>query len=251
MSVRSLAEMTWEDVQDLDKSRTVALLPVGAIEAHGPHLPLSTDNIIAEAMAREGGARLAARGYTVLMLPTLPYTTARFAAEFPGTISLWPRAASNVIADIARSLGRHGIRTIAVANAHLDPAHLEAITAAAKVVDEVGITLVFPNLTRVPWALRMTEEFKTGACHAGRYESSVVMAERPALVVEGIRRRLAPNPASLSEAIQKGKQTFQEAGGPDAYFGWPADASIGEGREVVEILGSILEDAVVEAMELP
>jgi creatinine amidohydrolase len=229
--------MTWEDVQDLDKSRTVALLPVGAIEAHGPHLPLSTDNIIAEAMAREGGA--------------LPYTTARFAAEFPGTISLWPRAASNVIADIARSLGRHGIRTIAVANAHLDPAHLEAITAAAKVVDEVGITLVFPNLTRVPWALRMTEEFKTGACHAGRYESSVVMAERPALVVEGIRRRLAPNPASLSEAIQKGKQTFQEAGGPDAYFGWPADASIGEGREVVEILGSILEDAVVEAMELP
>jgi creatinine amidohydrolase len=243
--------MTWEDVQDLDKSRTVAVLPMGAIEAHGPHLPLSTDNIIAEAMAREGGSRLVARGYNVLLLPTLPYTPAGFAAEFPGTISLGPRTASNLVADIARSLGRHGVRTMAVANAHLDPAHLEAVSAAAKVVESVGIALVFPNLTRAPWALRMTEEFKTGACHAGRYESSVVMAERPALVVEGIRRRLAPNPASLSQAIQKGKTTFQEAGGPDAYFGWPADASIGEGREVVEILGSILEEAVVEAMELP
>ncbi len=77
------------------------------------------------------------------------------------------------------------------------------------------------------------------------------MAERPSLVVEGVRRRLAPNPASLSEAIRKGKQTFREAGGPDAYFGWPADASIEEGRQIVEILGSILEDAVVEAMEHP
>ena len=45
MAIRELAELTWEDVRDLDRSRTVAVLPVGAVEAHGPHLPLGTDNV--------------------------------------------------------------------------------------------------------------------------------------------------------------------------------------------------------------
>jgi len=105
--------------------------------------------------------------------------------------------------------------------------------------------VVFPDLTRKPWADRMTDEFKTGACHAGRYESAVVMAERPGLVLDGIRKRLPPNPASLSEAIRDGKHSFEEAGGPLAYFGWPADATAEEGRTIVGVLGSILEDAVI------
>src|SRR5262245_39517096 len=63
MSVRELADLTWEEVRDLDHARAVAILPVGAVEAHGPHLPLGTDVVIARAMARAGAGHLAALGF--------------------------------------------------------------------------------------------------------------------------------------------------------------------------------------------
>ena len=58
MTVRRYDEMTWEEVHRLDRDRTLAILPVGATEAHGPHLPLSTDVLISEAMARAGAELL-------------------------------------------------------------------------------------------------------------------------------------------------------------------------------------------------
>jgi len=95
-----------------------------------------------------------------------------------------------------------------------------------------------------PWALRLGEEFRSGACHAGRFETSIVLAERPALVREAIRANLAANPASLSRAIREGRQNFAEAGGPRAYFGFPAEATADEGRATIDALGAILAEAV-------
>jgi creatinine amidohydrolase len=92
------------------------------------------------------------------------------------------------------------------------------------------------------------EEFKSGACHAGQFESSIVLREHPSGVRDKIRRTLPANPQSLSEAIKSGKRTFEEAGGPRAYFGNPAAASAEEGSALVDALGGILEEAVVEAM---
>ena len=57
---------------------------------------------------------------------------------------------------------------------------------------------------------------------------------------------LEPNPASLSDAIREGKQSFEDAGGPRAYFGWPADATAKEGRESVRTLGGLLAELVLE-----
>lgn len=249
MSIPSLSELTWEEARDLlAEPATVAILPVGAIEAHGPHLPLATDVLISVAMARAAAARLTARGRPVLVLPPLVYTAAGFAAGFPGTISLAPETVTAAIVDIGRSLTRHGLRIFAVANAHLDPDHLASIDRAVEALGrEDGLRVVFPNLTRKPWATRLSEEFKSGACHAGRFESSVVMAEREELVHEAIRRELPANPASLSDAIRQGLTTFEAAGGPDAYFGDPAAASAREGEATIDVLGSILEEAVLDA----
>ncbi len=61
-AVRELSTLTWPEVDALERARTVAVLPVGAIEAHGPHLPLGTDVIISRAMAAAGARRLDARG---------------------------------------------------------------------------------------------------------------------------------------------------------------------------------------------
>lgn len=243
-----LATLTWEEAGDR-LAGAVAILPVGATEAHGPHLPLGTDVVIAEAMARAAADLLESRGRPAIVLPSLAYSPAPFAAGFAGTISLRPATLTALVLDIARSLGAHGIRALAIANAHLDPDHLDALRAAAGERPEAGFpVIVFPDLTGRPWGSRLTEEFRSGACHAGRFEGSVVLAERPELVREVIRAGLPPNAVSLSEAIRAGAGTFEEAGGPRAYFGDPAAATAEEGRDTVTTLGGIVADAVDQAL---
>lgn len=245
MGVRELAGMTWEEARDLKRGRTVAILPVGALEAHGPHLPLDTDVVIARAMAGAGGRRLEARGRPAVLLPPLAYAAAGFADGFPGTVSTPPDATALTVLGIARSLTRHGFACLALANAHLDPDHLAALALGVKrAFAEALLPVAFPDLTQRPWAERLGEEFMSGACHAGRFEGSVVLAAAPSAVREELRSELAPNPASLSEAIRDGKRTFEEAGGPRAYFGWPAEATAEEGRRTIRTLGEILCDAV-------
>jgi creatinine amidohydrolase len=250
MPIRELFSETWESVRALARERLIAILPVGAIEAHGPHLPLGTDVVIAEAMARAAAARLAARGQETLLLPALAYTAAPFGAAFPGTISLAPATVTAVVTDIGRSLAAHGIPLLAFANAHLDPAHLASLHEAATALRGAGeIAVAFPDLTRRRWASRLTAEFQSGACHAGCYETSIVLAERAECVDDEVRRALPPVPYSLVAAIRAGKRTFEEAGGPRAYFGAPAAASAEEGERTIAVLAGILEDAVLEALE--
>ena len=249
MPVHELAQLTWEEVRDLDRERAVVVLPVGAIEAHGPHLPLDTDIVIATAMARTGAQKLAARGHIVVILPALAYTAARFGAAFQGTLSISGITVTAVIVDLARSLSEQRFRLLALANAHLDPEHLTALNEAVKLARaDRFLPIVFPDLTRRPWGSRLGDEFKSGACHAGQFESSIVMREEPDSVRNAVRRSLPPNPSSLSQAIKTGKRTFAEAGGPRAYFGNPQAASSEEGSRLVEALGSILEEAVIAAI---
>jgi creatinine amidohydrolase len=227
--------MTWEEVRALPPF--VAILPVGATEAHGPHLPLATDVVIAEAMARDAAARLPG---PVVLLPPLAYSAAGYAAGFPGTVSVRPETVTALIVDIAEAVKP---RVFAIANAHLDPSHLASLHAA---VAQLKMPVAFPDITRKPWATRLTDEFKSGACHAGQFEGSVVLAERTDLVREAIRKSLPPNPVSIGKAIREGKRTFEEAGGARAYFGDPAAATAEEGRRTIETLGAILADAVLD-----
>ena len=246
MPVHTMANMTWEEVDALDRSRAVPLLPVGAMEAHGPHLPLGTDVIIAQGMARACAEELDREGVTVLLLPPLWATRAGFAQAFPGTVSVRGETVTALVREVAESLAGQGFPVLGVANAHLDPGHLASLRAAASGVD--GIAVAFLDLTRRAAAERLTEEFRTGACHAGRFEGSVVLAEAPELVRTEVAATLEPNPASLSVAIGEGKTSFAEAGGPRAYFGWPADATVEEGRDTVKVLGALLAEAVRGAM---
>jgi creatinine amidohydrolase len=249
MAIHRLATLTWPEVTALALQPTVAILPTGALEAHGPHLPISTDIIIADAMARSGAERLAARGHEVLLLPCLPVAPAPFAASFSGTVDVPAAAVTAIVVGLVKSLARHGIAFTALANAHHDPAHVRALRDA---VDEITRLraghLIFPDLTRRRWAERLTDEVKSGACHAGQYEGSIVYAEQPLLVKTELMSQLPPNPVSLVDAVQNGHRTFADAGGTAAYFGFPAEATAEEGRHTVDELGAILEIAVLEAI---
>jgi len=228
-----------------DAGPVVAVLPLGAVEAHGPHLPVGTDVWIAEAMARAGAEKLGKEGLSAVVLPSLAYAPAPFANAHPGTLSIRPETLTALVVDLANAVAARGIALLALANAHFDPAQVAALRKAVEELRNSGrLRVAFPDLTRRRLAERLGEEFRSGACHAGRYESSILLATRPDLVDDAARLRLPSLPVSLVEAAGRGERTFVEAGLEMAYCGDPAAASAEEGRVLVAELGAILAEAV-------
>ena len=232
---------TYTTLEKLDRSTTVLILPVGAIEAHGPHLPVSTDDIISQAMAESACRQLTAHGLNGLILPTWSFTPAGFARDFVGTLSFSPVTSAAMLHDLGENLHRQGWGLLAVANSHFDPGHLKSLTAA---LENFPLKVAFPDLTRGKNARRLSAEFQSGACHAGQYEGSIVLARHPEWVQS--YTELPDVVHSLVEAIGQGKTSFAEAGGPDAYFGTPRLATAEEGQAIIEELGKILVESVLE-----
>ncbi|MFN8609561.1 MAG: creatininase family protein [Vulcanimicrobiota bacterium] len=233
--------LTYPQISALDRQTTIPILPVGAVEAHGPHLPLCTDDIISEGMALAACEQLKPHGLRGVILPTWNLTPASFARDFPGTLSFSAATTRSMFEDLGRLL--EGWPMLAVANSHFDPEHLSALKEA---LASLKLPVAFPDLTRGRHARRLSQEFQSGACHAGQYESSVVLARSPELVGD---LELPDVPHSLVEAIMQHKTSFVEAGGPQAYFGTPRLASAEEGRRTLEILGLILTESILEEIK--
>lgn len=240
-----LGHLSWRQIDGL--TDWVGLLPIGAIEAHGPHLPLATDGWIARAMAQRGCDELRQSGVEALVLPAHHYTPAKFAAGFAGTVDADPSVVEGVIAAAAATIASAGGSLLTVVNAHFDPANIEAIRTAVNRLTAAADSPAghFFDLTRRRHVERIGGEFATGACHAGRYEGSLMLAIRPDLVDSQAAAALPPYPRSLAEAIGAGVTSFEELGGDQAYFGWPADASAEEGEETLALLGEMLAEEVL------
>jgi creatinine amidohydrolase len=244
------AHRTWRELRDLlhQPSPCALILPAGSTEAHGPQLPLSVDVIISEEMAARAARMLEARGETALVLPPLAYAVTDFSEGFTGSVSITSETATAIAQDVLRSLINQGFKRLAIANAHLEPAHIATLRAACDLIKaDTGVEVAFPDVTRRRWAQMLTEEFQSGACHAGRYESSLVLSARPDLVREETRLSLEPKLISLSQAIRAGARSFLEIGGDQAYFGDPAAATAEEGNRVFDILAGMIVTALDEA----
>lgn len=245
-----LAKLSWPEVQKRLDAGCAAILPVGSTEAHGPHLPLDTDVTIARGTALRAARMLQERGRPCLVLPPVAYSVTDFAGGFPGTLTLSAATASAHLAEILEGASRAGFAPLAVANGHLEPAHLVSIRdALERVRASTGAEVVFPDVTRRRLAERLTAEFQSGACHAGSYESSLVMADDPASVDDDVRRALPEVDISLVDVIRAGQKDFLEAGGTQAYFGRPAEASAEEGRATFEVLATMLVEAIEAAAD--
>jgi creatinine amidohydrolase len=238
-----MPEMTWTEVDEAMKDRPVAILPVGATEAHGPHLPLSTDTVIATEMARRGAAKLKDHGVSCLILPPVSFTVAEFGADFPGSISVSPDTAAALIRDVCLSAARK-FRAVALANVHLEPVHLESLKKGVDEAKKGGASVCYADVTKKRWAELLGAAFLEGD-HAGAFETSLVMAAAPQMVRDSVRISLPPIPG-LVAAIKKGARTFAEAGGDDAYFGDPTAASSEDGDNYFEALAEILRISVME-----
>ena len=97
---------------------------------------------------------------------------------------------------------------------------------------------------------RPVSEFKSGECHAGRYETAIVMAATPELVDETERANLPYVPVSLSEQLIAGVTDFKEMGMTNAYAGAPALASREEGQDLLNLLANMVATTVAEAINV-
>lgn len=247
-SATRLARLSHTEAEAEIARGAVALWPTGATESHGPHLPLGTDVIIAEATCDAAAPQIASElGLRTLVLPPLALSVTEYAAPFAGTIGVSPEAALPYVRDVLRSCARQGFKAVCMVNAHLEPAHRFVLRDAVKDISEPPCPIVIADPCDRRWVSELTEEFQSGACHGGRYETSLVMAVGDD-VREDVRAGLPPQPIDLVGAMKAGKKTFSEMGATESYFGAPAEATAEEGRATYRVLGSIVTRVLQEAL---
>jgi creatinine amidohydrolase len=232
---RLLGELTTDEVRALlARPPTAVLVPVGSVEPHGPHLPLSTDTRIGEVAALRACAALTARGIASVVAPSVAYGVTDFAEGFAGAVSVPADVLTALLRAITTRLRADGWTHVCLVSNHLEPAHDAAVRAAITGIE--GATVASPLTRR--WARTLGEEFKRGDCHAGRYETSLVLAAGDRVSDE--RASLPPLHVSLADAIRDGKAGFRAIGMDRAYTGAPAEASREEGEALYEKLVAMI-----------
>ena len=130
-----------------------------------------------------------------------------------------------------------GLERVVLVNSHLEPEQLRTLRT-------LGLPLL--DVTRRASAERLTDEFRAGAGHAGRYETSLVLADRPELVDRGRMRTLEAKMIDMPAAIRSGKTSFVAMGMDQAYAGAPAEATAEEGEQTFEALAEMLVELIRE-----
>jgi creatinine amidohydrolase len=221
-------EMTWEDFRDLDP-RTVALLPVAAIEQHGPHLPVWVDTRINAGIVAE-------------MLPAMPVGKSVEHLEFPGTLTLSAETLARLWFEIGRSVARAGVKRMVIFNSHGgQPQVMEIVARDLRIADKMFVA------TATWWHmidasdLFGREEIIHGI-HAGAVETAMMMHLAPELVREDKRANF---PSASLKLVETTRFLSPENGAtgygwmmqdlhPSGAAGDARDADAGRGRILVE-----------------
>jgi len=219
----------------LSASKTV-LIPVGATEEHGPHLPLGSDTFQAEDVCR----RLAEQR-PLFVAPAIPYGVCRSSGDHPGTLSLTTATLKALITDLVRSLYRQGLRNVVVLSGHAGGTHnaalLDAGESLLQELPELRIAIAAEHA--LVWRAHDGLVETPGDSHAGEIETSRMLATRPHLVKGSAP---AERPAFPPFILVRDKRRCW----PGGVDGNPAAASADKGRQlealVVAALGRLVDE---------
>jgi creatinine amidohydrolase len=154
----------------------VPILPFGALEQHGPHLPLSTDTIMAEGLARRIASQVDG-----MVLPAISYGQTSDNAAFPGTITLSFDTVRAIAKDVAAALKSQGAKAFVIVNGDFgNQAPLRQ--AAREITEQLGLPIVvvnYPGMTEIAAELCTTEPAGLGLYHAEEFETSLVLLLQP------------------------------------------------------------------------
>jgi creatinine amidohydrolase len=244
--VMKLADLTTEEVRAfLSGNKTTALVPVGSVEPHGPHLMLATDTLIGERACMDAVRLLKAHGVDALIAPSVPYGVTDYAQGFAGAITIPAAVLSAYLHAVCTGLLSAGFGHVCLVSNHLEPEHDAAVRASIDGLPEGHASVASPLTRR--WGRLLSDEYKRGNCHAGRYETSLVLAAGGRVL--DLRATLAPLETSLAEGIKTGKKTFAAMGLDRAYTGDPAHATAEEGEALYGKLAEMIATEVTEGLE--
>lgn len=244
-----LADMDTETLHmQLQAGPVVVLLPVGSVEPHGPHLPLGTDTYISQAVAERAAAGLNELAIRTMIAPSVPYGVTDFASGFAGAISVPATALTGFLQAIVGAYLDEGFAHVCLINNHLEPEQDRAIRAAAAPHGS-GASVACPLTRR--WARTLSDEFKRGNCHAGQYETSLILASHPQCVRRDVAGELPALETSLADGINNGLTTFRAMGIERAYTGAPAAATPEEGEATLDKLSEMVLAEVQDALGRP
>lgn len=170
--------MSGEEAQRHLREQRLAILPIGAVEAHGPHLPTGTDNLLAAAIAERVAERVGG-----VLLPLLPYGQVWSLQDFPGSLSISNETLIRLLVELGRSLQRQGAAVLAVINGHIGNG--PALQAAARQLYPQGpLTYVFtyPGLGEIAPRICVSGPMPGGYFHADEIETSMLLHVAPEAV---------------------------------------------------------------------
>lgn len=169
------ATTSWQDVEAAIARGIIAILPLGALEQHGPHLPLTVDTVLAT-----GVARRVAEGTNALLLPAIAYGDAWTAEGWAGTLSLSPDTLRATIIDLGRGLQRMGVRGLVTLNGHFG--NREPAALAARTLGEAGLRVLnldYPGLETFAAEVCDSDPAGPGFYHADEVETSMMLTLAP------------------------------------------------------------------------
>ena len=210
---RDWADMTWQDFAGADTARWIAVLPLAAVEQHGPHLPLGVDTYLAEAYLARARALVPA-GLPVTFLPVQSIGHSEEHVRFSGTLTLSAETAIRVWSEIGESVRRAGVRKLLLMTSHGgNVAAMDIVAHALRARHEMLVVTCGWQRFGYPDGLFAQDEHKHGI-HAGDIETSLMLAAR----AQTVRKDKAPEAVPATVALEK-EFRWLNASKP-AGFGW-------------------------------
>ncbi len=236
--VRHLADLTGPQIGERITDRSILVQPLGAIEQHGPHLPLSTDFVVAQAVAEAGCARAVEEGLDVWMLPGLAYTKSNEHAWSPGTVWLSARTLLAVLEDLGRCVSMTAAKKLVFLNGHGGNSALVNV-ANRELRLQFGLQtfLAHPGVPPDQGGVSPPSELGMGV-HGGTDETSIMLHLAPHLVDMSKAVREVPEKIAENRYVRfGGKVSFgwlSNDFGPNGLIGDPTAASAEIGAELFE-----------------
>ena len=248
-------ELSWKQIDKLDRNKTIFFLPISPMEEHGPHLPVGTDFLTIKDTVNDAIKILNKEkpDLTYVLLPAVPVGFCKFNTDFPGSISVSGKVVRDIVYSVGSSLGNHGFKFLIVCTYHMAIPHLRGIYSAMKKLESQ-----FKIKTSEPWSPYYynkemeKREPKLGfdtskEVHACFRETSLMKYQYPYLVDESYKN-LQSIYRDMNSPRVIGK-TFKQLGLKEGYIGSPAKADADYGRWFYNETVNVFVKAAIDLFE--